>query len=148
MFEASTGAHNLRILGNKIRGTTTHNSDDIFHIAAAITDWEFIGNNAVCSSTAITKGILHVAAAALGGVVANNILYNTHTGSTACIYLADVASDGHACNNRMGAKVGTGTAPAATGIVLAGTNTLWTFNENYSTPTKNTSGLVAPVVDS
>jgi hypothetical protein len=48
----------------------------------------------------------------------------------------------------MGSTVGTGTAPAVTGIVLAGTTTLWRFNENYSTPTKNTSGLVAPVVDS
>jgi hypothetical protein len=147
MCEFGTGAANFKFNGNKVYGTATHNSDDIVHIAAAVSDWEVCGNRIIASSTAVTKGLVHVAAAALNGLIADNYLYNTHTGSTACIYFADVASDGHCCNNRMGAKVGTGVAPAVTGIVLAGTNTLWTFNENYSTPTKNTSGLVAPVVD-
>ena len=147
MFEAGTGAHNLKIIGNKVRGTTSHNSDDIFHIAAAITDWEFMGNRVMCSSTAATKGILHVAAAALGGMIGHNVLYNTHTSAVAVIYFADVASDGHCFKNDIGCKVGTGTAPASTGIILAGTNTLWTFNENYSAPTKNLSGDIAPARD-
>lgn len=147
MFEAGTGANELQILGNKVFGTTSHNSNDIFHIAAAISNWEFSWNKCICSSTAATKGILHVAAAALGGVVSHNMLYNTHTSALAAIYLADVASDGHCYNNAIGVKVGTGTAPASTGIILAGTNTLWTFNENYSAPTKNLSGDIAPARD-
>ena len=146
--EAGTGANEFRFNKNKVFGTATHNSDDIVAIAAAITNWEVCGNRMICSCTAAAKGLIDVSAAALNGLIADNYLYNTMTSSVQCIYFADVASDGHCCNNRMGAKVGTGTAPAATGIVLAGTNTLWTFNENYSTPTKNTSGLVAPAVDS
>lgn len=147
-IEAGTGSDDFTFAGNQVYGTTTHNSDDIVHLAAATSRNKIVGNTIIASSTAVTKGLIHVAAASLQGLIANNFLYNTHTGSTACIYMADVASDGLCVNNRCGAKVGTGTAPAATGIVLAGTNTLWTFDENYSTPTKNTSGLVAPVVDS
>lgn len=144
----STGANEFRFNNNKVFGTATHNSDDVVAVAAAITNWEVCGNRMICSCTASAKGMVDVTAAALNGLIADNYMLNTMTSSIQCVYLADVASDGLCVNNRFGAKVGTGTAPAATGIVLAGTNTLWTFDENYSTPTKNTSGLVAPAVDS
>jgi len=58
-----------------------------------------------------------------------------------------VASDGICEFNSLGSTNGTGTAPALQGIILAGTNTLWRFFENYSTPTKNTSGDISPVRD-
>lgn len=148
LMETDTGADNFTFSSNYIYGTATHQSDDVLHIKGATSQNRLIGNMAVCSSTAVTKGIFHIAGASLNGLIADNYLLNTHTGSTVCVYFADVASDGLCVNNRFGAKVGTGTAPAVTGIVLAGTNTLWTFNENYSTPTKNTSGLVTPGVDS
>ncbi len=148
MFETDTGADYFTFKDNYVYGTATHNSDDVLHLKAATTNNSIVGNYMQCSSTAITKGLIHVAAASLNGRIERNTLYNTHTGSTACIYFADVASDGICSYNTMACTVGTGTAPAATGVVLAGTNTLYRFNENYSTPTKNTSGLVTPVVDS
>lgn len=148
MCEFGTGAANFKFNDNKVYGTATHNSDDIVHVAAAVSDWEICNNRIIASSTAATKGCIHVAAAALNGFIHNNYVYNTHTSSVACIYFADVASDGICSRNIVASAVGTGTAPASAGIVLAGTNTLWRFFENYSTPTKNTSGIICPVVDS
>lgn len=148
LMETDTGADNFVFFGNYVYGTTGNNSDDVLHIKGATSQNRIVGNTMVCSSTATTKGLIHMAGASLNGVIADNVLYNTQTSSTACIYFADVASDGICVRNLMATTVGTGTAPAATGIILAGTNTLWRFNENYSTPTKNTSGLVAPAVDS
>lgn len=148
VVEAGTGAHEFKFNDNKVQGTATHNSDDVVLIAGAITNWEVCRNRIICSCTAAAKGHVDVTGVALNGLIADNYMLNTMTSSVQCVYMADVASDGLCVNNRFGVKVGTGTAPAATGIVLAGTNTLWTFDENYSTPTKNTSGLVAPVVDS
>ncbi len=148
LMETDTGADNFTFDSNYIYGTATHNSDDVLHIKGATSQNIITRNVAICSSTAVTKGIIHMAGASLNGYIAENVLYNTHTSSTACIYFADVASDGLCVNNRFGCKAGTGTAMNASGIVLAGTNTLWTFDENYSTPTKNTSGSVSPVLDS
>ena len=146
--EAGSGADEFKFNRNKVQGTATHNSDDIVAIAGAITNWEVCGNRMICSCTAAAKGQIDVSAAAINGLIADNYLYNTMTSSVYSIYFADVASDGLCVNNRCGAKVGTGTAPASTGIVVAGSNVLFTFDENYSTPTKGTSGLVAPAVDS
>lgn len=146
-LEVGTGAHMFKLLGTRWKGTATHNVTDGVKIVAAITDYEICGNKMIFSATA-GNGNIHVTAAALNGYIANNDLYNTHTNSTACIALDDVASDGIACYNNVATAVGTGTAPASAGIVLAGTNTLWRFFGNLSTPTKNTSGITVPVVDS
>lgn len=146
-LEVGTGADQFKLLGTRWKGTATHNVTDGVKIVAAITDFEIVGNKMEFSATA-GNGNIHITAAALNGFVAQNDLYNTHTSSTACIALDDVASDGTMSYNNVATTVGTGTAPAAAGIVLAGTNTLWRFFGNLSTPTKNTSGITVPVVDS
>lgn len=147
VMELDTGADRFQLWNNKFYGTATHNVTDGVLVTAALTDCEFVGNRMIFSATA-GKGNIHFVGASLNNYVAGNELYNTHTSSTACIALDDAASDGIMCRNMVATAVGTGTAPAAAGIVLAGTNTLWRFFENYSTPTKNTSALVVPVVDS
>lgn len=147
LCEYDTGADNALVQGNYVYGTATHNSTDVFLVTAAVNQFRFVKNTMICSGTD-AKGHLHVVGAALNCYVADNDLYNTHTSSTTCIGLDNVASDGICCRNTLATAVGTGTAPASAGIVLAGTNTLWRFFENYSTPTKNTSGIICPVVDS
>lgn len=146
-LEVGTGAHRFALINNQFRGTATHNATDGVKVVAAVTELLLAWNRMVFSATA-GNGLIHVTAAALNCYIGHNSLYNTHTASTACIALDDVASDGLCEYNTVATTVGTGTAPAAAGIVLAGTNTLWRFFENYSTPTKNTSGIICPVVDS
>ena len=145
--ELNTGADRFRLTNNRVYGTATHNVTNGFLVTAAVTDCEFINNRMIASATA-GNGLINFVGASLNNLVAGNLIYNTHTSSTTSIAVADAASDGFAVNNRFGAKVGTATAPAVTGLVFAGASSLWTCNENYSTPTKNTSGLVTPAVDS
>lgn len=146
-IEAGTGAEKFVLAGCRLYGTATHNVTDGVKIVGAISDWVIRDNKMQFSATA-DNGNIHVTAAALNGLIGYNDLYNTHTSSTANIKFDDVASDGTCCWNSLATTVGTGTAPAACGIVLAGTTTLWRFFNNLSTPTKNTSGITSPVVDS
>jgi hypothetical protein len=149
LMETDTGADNFTFASNYIYGTATHQSDDVLAIKGATVNNRLIGNVAICSSTAVTKGIFSIAGASLNGLIADNYLYNTHTASTVCVHFADVASDGLCVNNRFGCKLGSGGAgPAVTGVLITGSSSLYVFNENYSTPTKGTSGLVTPAVDS
>jgi hypothetical protein len=148
-IEIGSAAHRCWILSNVVRGTATHNMTDCIKVVGATppSDVRICGNEMVASVTA-DNGLIHVTVAALGMRIVGNDLYNTHTSSTACIKLDDVAADGLVAYNTLATTVGTGTAPASAGIVLAGTSTLFRFFENYSTPTKNTSGIICPVVDS
>lgn len=145
--EVGTGANKFLMAGCRLFGTATHNVTDGVKVVAAVSDWCIRDCRMIFSATA-GNGNIHVTAAALNGQIINNELYNTHTNSTACVALDDVASDGICSYNSVATTVGTGTAPASAGIVLAGTNTLWRFFQNMSTPTKNTSGILCPVADS
>lgn len=147
VLEVNTGGDRFRLSNNRVYGTATHNVTNGFLMTAAVTDCEFINNRMIASATA-GNGLINFVGASLNNLVVGNIIYNTHTSSTTGIAVADAASDGIAVRNYFGAKVGTGTAPAVTGLVFAGANSLWVCDENYSTPTKNTSGLLTPAADS
>jgi len=147
VMEFDTGADRFVIDSNKVRGLLAGASTNGFLITAALTDWEIKNNKMQFPSTAITLGLIQVLGASLGGYIGFNALKNTVAASTCCIYFANVASDGVCEYNSCGETVGTATAPNVSGIILAGTNTLWNFLENYSTPTKNTSGDITPVRD-
>lgn len=146
--EFDTGADRFVLSDNKVYGLLAGAVVDGFLITAALTDWEIRNNRMIFPGTAVTKGCINVAGASLNGYIGYNSIYNIVAASTVGIYFADVASDGLCEWNTFGATTGTATAPAVTGVVLAGTNTLWRFNQNFSTPTKNTSGLLTPVADS
>ncbi len=147
VMDFDTGAARFIVEGNKIYGLLAGVSTTGIVVTAALSDWEIKGNRMTFPSTATTIGLIHVSGAALNGYIGFNSLYNTVAASTVCIYFADVASDGLCEYNSCAETVGTATAPNVSGIVLAGTNTLWRFDENYSTPTKNTSGDITPVRD-
>lgn len=145
-IEVGTGANKFFLSGNRVYGTATHNVTDGIKVAAAVSELHISYNRMIFSATA-ANGLIHVTAAALNGYIGKNVLYNTMTSSVGDIICDDVASDGIMEFNSCGSTVGTGTAPASTGIVFAGANTLWRCIENYSTPTKNTSGDIAPARD-
>jgi hypothetical protein len=89
----STGADRMVIQGNIWRGTATHNVTDGLKITAALDQVRVLDNEMVFSATA-ANGNIHVTAAATNIKVGRNILYNTHTSSTACIAVDAVAADG------------------------------------------------------
>lgn len=147
VMEYDTGADRFVLSDNKFYGLLAGASTDGVLVTAALTDWEIKRNTMIFPSTAATKGLIHLVGASLNGYIGFNALYNTVASSVPCIYFDDVASDGLCEYNRCAVTVGTGSAPNVTGILKAGTNTLWRFIENYSTPTKNTSGDISPVRD-
>lgn len=146
-IEIGSGANRCTIAGCRIRGTATHNATDGIKVVAAVDGLRICGNEMIFSATA-GNGLIHFTAAATNCMVRDNLLYNTHTSSTATIAVDNVASDGVFARNMSATTVGTGTAPTSTGIVFAGASSLWRCFENYSTPTNNTSGVITPVVDS
>jgi hypothetical protein len=142
-LEVGTGAHRFALRGCRFRGTATHNVTDGVKIVAAVVGFEIHDCQMLFSATA-GNGLIHVTAAALNGLIARNILYNTHTASTACVALDDVATDGLAVDNRAG-DLNDGTANAQ-GFVVAGSSVLWKFVENYSVDEKAKSGVITPAV--
>lgn len=140
-LELGAGADRFEVIGNVFRGTATHNVTDGVKVVSAVTGGRILQNEMVFSATA-GNGNIHVTAAALNLKVGDNVLYNTHTASTATIALDNVAMDGIFYRNISGTK-NDGTANAQ-GIVVAGASVLCVFSENYSVDEKAKSGVLNP----
>lgn len=146
LLELDTGADNFLFADNWVYGTATHNSTDVILVTAAVSQCRIIRNVMTCSATA-AKGLIHYVGASLNNYCALNDLENTHTASTACIAADAAASTGMLCNNNCSTQVGTGTAPAACGVVLTANCLMRAFN-NMSCPTAALSGILSPAADS
>lgn len=142
-LEVGSGAVRTDIIGNRFRGTETHNSTDVIKIVGGTvpSDLTIADNYMICSATA-ANGLINVTVAAKRVTIMRNILYNTHTASTACIAVADVASDGVIAYNLFG-TINDGTATAQ-GVVFAGTTDLFRCFQNFSGDEKNKSGVLTP----
>ncbi len=142
-----SGATQMSIHGNEFRGTATHNvTDGIKVLGGTVPSGLRITNNDFIASATATNGLIHITVAALNLLIRNNMIYNTHTASTACIAVDDVVCDGIVEYNRMAVMSAAG-APAAEGIVFAaGNDTLRCF-ENRCVTALNTTGIVSPVND-
>lgn len=142
-IEVGSGATECTIQGNYIYGSATHNSTDVIKVVGGTVPSQLTisDNVAMCSATA-GNGIIHVTVAALNVLIARNYLYNTHTASTACIALDNVAADGLIIGNTFGTK-NDGVATAQ-GVVYAGSNTLMVCSQNYSVDEKAKSGVLTP----
>lgn len=145
LLETDTGADNFLLADNWIYGTATHNSTNGILITAATSQTRIVRNVMEFSVTA-ANGNIHFVGASLNNYVADNDLANTHTSSSACILADATASTGLICRNNLSTLVGTGTAPAAAGIVLTA-NCLMRAFENFSCPTAALSGDIAPARD-
>lgn len=143
-IEVGSAALNCNISENNFRGTATHNSTDGIKVVGATvpSDLKICDNRMIFSATA-ANGLVHITVAALNMDISRNYMYNTMTSSTACIKVDNVACDVMMCDNRMMTK-NDGTVTAQ-GIVLAGTNSLCGYFENYSCDEKNKSGVLTPV---
>lgn len=145
-IEVGSTALNCVIAANEVQGTATHNVTDGIKVVGATvpSGLKILGNTIIASATA-ANGLIHVTVAALGIVIAGNILYNTHTSSSATVALDNVAMDGVLYENYSGVK-DTGQTPATTGIVVGGAAVLAVCFQNFATDTKATSGALSPAV--
>lgn len=134
---------------NYMRGVVAGVLTDGIVVNAAVSNLKVFGNDFDFASGA-TTGNMRIAAAALGVRIRDNDWYNKTTGATTTtnIAVANVAAEGLVSYNSFGCGGDGSVAPAVTGIVFAGANSLIRCNQNFSTPTKNTSGLITPAVDS
>jgi hypothetical protein len=141
--EVGSAALDCTIQGNYFYGTATHNVTDGIKVVGATVPsrLRIIGNEMQFSATA-ANGLIHVTVAALQLSFLNNILYNTHTSSSATIAVDNVAADGVFAGNCSGV-MNNGTVTAQ-GIVFAGTATVKCF-QNFTTDEPRVSGTLTPV---
>lgn len=99
--EIGTGADRCEIVGNRFRGTATHNVTDGVLVAAAVDGVRICDNEMQFSATAANGNIRVAAVAATHLMISGNMLANTHTASTACIALGNAAMTGVVANNAM-----------------------------------------------
>jgi hypothetical protein len=92
-IEAGTGATRFSMVGNRLRGSATHNVTDGVKVVAAVDGVRITDNEMVFSATA-ANGNVHFTAAATNLLVARNLMANTHTASTACVTIDNVAATG------------------------------------------------------
>lgn len=143
-IEVGSGATDCTIRGNYIYGTATHNVTDGIKVVGATVPsrLRIVGNEMQFSATA-ANGNIHVTVAALQLSIVNNLLYNTHTSSTACIAIDNVAADGIIANNMMGTlNDGVGTAQGLT----FGAAALVKCFQNFSCDEPKKSGVLTPTV--
>lgn len=142
VLEVGSAATGFRFTNNYLHGTATHNvTDGIKFVGATVPSRFIIANNLMTASATAANGLINVTVAALNNFILNNTIYNTHTASTSCITLADVATNGLCAGNVLG-TINDGTA-AAQGITN-GTASLWKFAQNFSVDEAQKSGVLAP----
>lgn len=137
-----SASHDFRFLRNYVTGTETHNVTDGIKVQGATPPARlFIAGNKMIASATAANGLIHVTVASLRGYIGYNSIYNTHTASTACIAVDDVASDGLVEYNNMGTK-NNGTA-SSQGLTF-GTGALWVGIQNYCDDEPKKNGILAP----
>lgn len=141
--EIGTGATRAEIIGNRFRGSATHNVTDGVLVAAAVDGVTITDNVMQFSATAANGNIRVGAVAATNLDISRNRLANSHTASTACIALGAAAMTGICSDNRM-STINDGTANAQ-GITV-GAGCLVRFFENYSSDEAVKSGVITPAV--
>lgn len=140
-LELGAGSTRTVVSHNIFRGTATHNVTDGVKIVSAVDGVRIVGNEMIFSATA-ANGNVHFTAAATNIMVRDNLCYNTHTSSTGCIVIDNVAANGILVGNQV-ATVNNGVATAQ-GIILGAAALVRCF-ENYSCDQPILSGILTPV---
>lgn len=130
------------ITGNRIYGTETHNVTDLIKVVGGTTpDDLVIANNIAIASATAANGLIHVTVACKRLAILNNVLYNTHTASSATIAFDAVAADGMVHGNASGV-INNGTA-ASSGFVPGGSATV-KGGQNWTSDESGRNGALSP----
>lgn len=139
-IEVGTGATRFELLRSRLRGSATHNVTDGVKVVAAVDGVRILDNEMIFSATA-GNGCVHFTAAATNTVVARNLLFNTHTASTAALAYDAVAVTGIAAWNAY-ATINDGVATAQGATFGAGA--LIRNFESFSCDEPVKSGVLTP----
>lgn len=140
-FTVSAAAARCVVTNNVFRGLSTSVAGTLFTVVGANDSFRCSDNEFSCAVTAAT-GHIAIAGAATNLKIFRNMMYNTAAASTACISVANAASDGHIADNDM-CVLNNGTA-SAQGIVFTGAGSTIKCNENFCSDEPRLSGLLSP----
>lgn len=144
-LEVGTGGNRFEFCGNVVRGTATHNVTDGIKVVGVVDQIRINDNEMEFSATA-ANGLIDVTVAATNIKILRNYMYNTHTASTSCITLGNVAADGLIAENAC-SVVATGATTSGTTGINFGAAVLVRFFDNLVCNDPRTSGLLLPTVD-
>lgn len=135
----AAGADRFSFSRNRVRGTAGHNCTNFLSVGA-VANLEVAHNRMIASATA-GNGLVHVTGIATSLDIHDNVIFNTHTASTGCIVVDDVAATGVITENKC-ATLNNGTVTDQ-GIVL-GANALVRCFNNQSCDEPIKSGTLTP----
>ena len=142
IINLQTGASYCSVISNTFRGEGSASSNCVCVSHTNSVDGNTIQGNTMIGAFHDTRGAIRLASASKDILVADNIIDNSNTGSTACIAVENASSDGIVVRNLMGVR-GSGTA-SALGILVTGTSSALRFCENYCTDEARASGILSP----
>lgn len=136
------GAHRFEMRDNYIHGIAGATPTQVIAISG-VSDGVIINSNKIYAATSVVSvGPIDITAAATGLEISVNSIQNRLASSETCISCGAVAATGLVYDNYCATEAGT---PVSDSIEFNAASLLRCFN-NFSTDTKNTSGLLAPAV--
>lgn len=143
-IEIGAGANRFEFRNNFVHSVADSGSTSVIKVAG-VCEGAMICDNKIYAAvaTAATIGVIDITAAATGLEIGNNIIQNRLAASQVGISVTGaVACTGIAYNNYIATEAGT---PVSDGILLNAASLL-RFFQNFTTDTKNVSGLLSPTV--
>ena len=141
-IDIGAGAHRFELRDNYIHSIAGATPTQVIAVSGVSDGVVISGNKVMAATSNVAVGVIDITAAATGLEISVNTLQNRIANSETCISCGAVAATGVVSDNYCAAEAGT---PVSDSIEFNAASLLRCFN-NYSTDTKNTSGLLAPAV--
>lgn len=136
------GADRFLFAGNYVHSIAAATPTQAIVVAGVCDGASIVDNKVLCATSAVSKGVVDITAAATGLEISRNLLQNRLASSETCISAGAVACTGMVSDNYCASEAGT---PVSDLIELNAASLLRLF-QNFGTDTKNTSGLLTPAV--
>jgi hypothetical protein len=141
-IELGAGAHRFLLQGNYIHTVADATPTQVIAVAGVCDGAMILDNMIMAATSAVSKGVIDITAAATGLNIGRNILQNRLASSETVFSTGAVACTGVCYDNYAATEAGTPVSDAFEPNAAC----LIRFFQNFSTDTKNTSGLLAPAV--
>lgn len=141
-IEIGAGADRFEFRNNYVHSVADATPTQVLVVAGVCDGAIICGNKIMAATSAVSKGVIDITAAATGLEIGDNFLQNRLASSETCISAGAVACTGLVYRNFCATEAGT---PVSDIIELNAASLLRCF-QNFGTDTKNTSGLLTPAV--
>lgn len=141
-IDIGAGSHRFELRDNYIHGIAGATPTQVVAVSGVSDGVIINGNKIMAATSAVAVGPVDITAAATGLEISVNAIQNRLASSETCISCGAVAATGLVYDNYCASEAGT---PVSDSIEFNAASLLRCFN-NFSTDTKNTSGLLAPAV--